>query len=565
VDVTGAAAGWDSAVDVLVVGSGAGGMVAALTARAAGADTLIVEKADHYGGSTALSGGNIWAPGNPTLRRAGRDDDPVSVRAYLREVVGDRVPAANLDAYVAAAPAAFEFLEGTSEHLRFYWCRGYSDYHPECEGGRPEGRSIEALPFDAQLLGAEEGHLLPSQLKPPFGLYITASDFHDLNQVTRTWRGKRALLRGAGRVAANVVRRRHMVTGGQALAGRLRLALAEAGVHLELRAPLLELIRAEDGTVEGAVVDGATGPRRIHARRGVILACGGFDHDAELRAKHLDPELEDWSMGAATNQGDGIRAGGELGAGVDLMDDAWWMPVIPLPKGRLFCLVSERSIPGSIIVNQAGERFANESAPYVTFVHEQLRREREGGGHVPAWFLMDHRARRRYPFAGIPPAQALPRSWSGIGTVIKAGTVEELGERTGMPAATLAATVERFNRSARAGVDEDFQRGESAYDRYYGDPTLPNPCLNELTRPPYYAIKLLPGDLGTKGGLLTDEHARVLSEDRAVISGLYATGNTAASVMGNDYAGAGATIGPSIVFGWIAARHATGQPAPLPA
>jgi 3-oxosteroid 1-dehydrogenase len=242
------------------------------------------------------------------------------------------------------------------------------------------------------------------------------------------------------------------------------------------------------------------------------------------------------------------------------MDDAWWMPAIELPKRRLFPLVSERSMPGTMIVNQAGARFTNESAPYVNFVHDQLQLENDHGGHVPAWFIMDHRARQRYQFAGIPPAMSFPKSWYGIGSLHQAPTIEELAGAIDVPAEALAATVQRFNAAARAGRDEDFQRGDSAYDRYYGDPTLANPCLNELVKAPFYAAKLVPGDLGTKGGLVTDEHSRVLREDGSVIDGLYATGNTSASVMGNEYAGPGATIGPSITFGWVAARHATGHP-----
>jgi 3-oxosteroid 1-dehydrogenase len=265
-------------------------------------------------------------------------------------------------------------------------------------------------------------------------------------------------------------------------------------------------------------------------------------------------------MGAPSNTGDGIRLGEEHGAALDLMDDAWWMPAIEQPKGRLFPLVSERSMPGSLIVNQEGRRFTNESAPYVNFIHDQLHLESERGGHVPAWFLMDQRARQRYTFAAIAPYQPLPKSWFGIGTMFSSSTLEGLAAKIGVPAAALVDTITSFNAAARAGRDEEFKRGDSAYDRYYGDPTLPNPCLNELVKAPYYAAKLVPGDLGTKGGLLTDEHARVLEEDGSVLSGLYAVGNTSASVMGNEYAGAGATIGPSLTFGWVAARHATGQP-----
>jgi len=551
---------WDQEFDLVVVGSGAGGMTAALTAAAAGSSVVLVEKAARYGGSTALSGGGIWAPNNPTLLRRGLGDDPADVRRYLDAVVGDRVPSARLDTYVAAAPLALEFLEGQSRHLRFFWCRGYSDYHPEYPGGRPNGRSIEALPFDKRKLGADEATMLSTGLNAPLGLWITATDFHDLGQATRTWLGKKALLRAAGRVAVNLVRRRRMATNGQALVARLRLALEEAGVELRLETPLVEVLAEREGRVTGVVVEQGGRRQRLQARQGVLLASGGFDHDGELRTKFLSGVDHDWSMGAPTNTGDGIKLGTELGAATDLMDDAWWMPAIELPKGRLFPLVSERSMPGSIIVNQAGRRFTNESAPYVNFIHDQLQLDATEGGHVPAWFVMDHRARRRYQFSGIPPGQSFPKSWYAIGSLHRAATIEELAGRIGVPADELAGTVARFNAAAQAGRDEDYQRGDSAYDRYYGDPTLTNPCLNELVRPPYYAAKLVPGDLGTKGGLTTDEHSRVLREDGSVIEGLYATGNTSASVMGNEYAGPGATIGPSITFGWVGARHATGNP-----
>jgi 3-oxosteroid 1-dehydrogenase len=549
----------DETFDVVVVGSGAGGMTAALTAKAAGKRVVLVEKADRYGGSTALSGGGIWAPNNPTLLREGLADKPDDVRRYLRAVVGDRVPAARLDTYAAAAPLAMEFLEKQSPHLRFFWCRGYSDYHPEYPGGRPAGRSIEAKPFDKRQLGAMEDEMLAGAIGGPGGLWVTATDFHDLNQVMRTWTGKKAFLRAGWRVASNVFRKRHMATTGAALVGRLRLALSDAGVEVRLSTPVTRLL-SQDGRVTGVEVKTGETTATINATEGVILATGGFDHNPEWRTKYLEPVETDWSMGAPTNTGDGIRLGEELGAAVDLMDDAWWMPAIEQPKGRLFPLVSERSMPGSLIVNQLGRRFTNESAPYVNFVHDQLDGHRRDGGHIPAWFIMDTRARQRYTFAAIAPLQPLPKSWFGIGTMFSSSTIEGLAQKIGVPADALAGEVDKFNGYARVGRDEDFNRGDSAYDRYYGDPTLPNPVLNELVKPPFFAAKLVPGDLGTKGGLVTDEHARVLKEDGTVIDGLYAVGNTSSSVMGNEYAGAGATIGPSLTFGWVAARHASGAP-----
>jgi 3-oxosteroid 1-dehydrogenase len=235
---------------------------------------------------------------------------------------------------------------------------------------------------------------------------------------------------------------------------------------------------------------------------------------------------------------------------VDLLDDAWWMPSLVEPRsGDVIVLVAERSIPGQVIVNSRGERFTNESSPYVNFVHDQL-----AGGHVPAWFVMDQKARDRYPFARALPGRRLSRAYYEAGVAHQADSLAELADKLGMP--SLLATVDRWNAMARKGVDEDFHRGESAYDRYYGDPTLQNPVMDTIEQGPFYAVRIEVGDLGTKGGLVTDEHARVLRADGSVIDGLYATGNTSASVMGNEYAGAGATIGPAMVFGYLAAQHA---------
>ncbi|TAM87803.1 MAG: FAD-binding protein, partial [Jatrophihabitans sp.] len=440
-----------------------------------------------------------------------------------------------------------------SRWLRFFWVKGYADYHPEAEGGRPAGRTIEAVPFDTRKLGEDERFQRPNSLKGPLGLWVTAKDYHDLAMVKRTWAGRRASLRAAWRVGSNVIRRRHMATGGRALVARLRMALTDAGVPLWLRSPMRELV-VEDGRVIGAVVERDGAPVRVSARRGVLLASGGFDHDPAMRARYL-PEggQDDASAGAQENVGDGIRAGMALGAAVDLMDDAWWMPSVRHPAGPVIPLVSERCIPPSVIVDGSGERFTNESAPYVNFVHDQL-----AGKHVPAWFVMDAKARSRYPFAQVLPGAPFPKAFYDKQIVFRADTLGALAEQIGVPPAVLAATVERFNGFARTGVDEDFGRGASAYDRYYGDPTLPNPNLDVIGRAPFYAIRLEVGDLGTKGGLVCDEHARVLREDGTLIEGLYATGNTSASVMGNEYAGAGATIGPSMVFGYVAARHAAG-------
>ncbi|NKZ08123.1 FAD-binding protein [Actinomadura latina] len=551
-----AAPEWDHEYDLVIVGSGGGGMAAGLTAHDAGMSALIVEKGKRFGGSTAVSGGGIWIPNNPTLKARGHDDSRESIRRYLDRLTEGRVPAARLDAFVDNGPAAMELI-GKSKWMQFFWTKGYADYHPEYEGGRPLGRSIEAKPFDTRKLGEDEKFQRPNSMKGPLGLWITAKDYHDLAMAKRTWAGRRASLVAAWRVSSNMVRRRHMATGGRALAARLRMALKDAGVPLWLKTTMTELVTDEDGRVTGIVAkrDGET--VRIRGRKGVLLATGGFDHNQEMRDTYLPKGgQEDFAMGARELTGDGIRAGESLGAALDLMDDAWWMPAVRHPAGAVIPLLSERCIPRSVIVSQDGKRFTNESAPYVNFVHDQLE-----GGHVPCWFVMDAKARARYPFAQILPGAPIPKAFYDAGIAFKADSLAELAGKIDVPAAALSETVQTFNGYARAGKDPEFGRGDSAYDRYYGDPNLENPNLDVIEGGPYYAFRMEVGDLGTKGGLVSDEHARVLREDGTVIDGLYVTGNSSSSVMGNEYAGPGATIGPSIVFGYIAARHAAGKAA----
>lgn len=546
---------WDHEVDLVVVGSGCGGLTAALTGADAGLNTLVVEKADVYGGTTALSGGNIWVPNNPTLRRAGIVDSRESVRAYLDAVVGDRVPSENIDTLIDAGPKMLEFLERSSKHMVFQYCTGYADYHPEKPGGRPDGRTIEPLPFNMKKLNGDEKNQRPGALATPAGLYITSKEFVKLNMVMRTWAGKRAAIATGMRAVKAIVLRQHMETLGQALVGRLRLALKEAGVPLWLSTPMHEIITDESGNTIGLVVTKDGKDLRIRARKGVVLAAGGFEGDAAMRKQYLPDGGKDvFTAGSHDNTGDAIVAGEKIGGALDLMDDAWWMPAFQRPGGVMHVLVSERSVPPSIIVDGAGNRFTNEASPYVTFVHAQL-----AGKHDPAWMIFDGKAKSRYQIGGLLPGQKFPKAWYESGLLHSADSVGALAAKIGIPADQLEATVTRFNRFAEAGHDDDFGRGESAYDNYYGDPTLPEPTMDTLEKAPYYAIRMRAGDLGTKGGLQYNANAQVLRTDGSVIEGLYAVGNTSAAVMGNDYAGAGATIGPAMVFGFVAARHAAGH------
>lgn len=561
---------FDHTVDLLVIGSGGGGMTAALTADASGLDTLVVEKSPQFGGSTALSGGGIWVPGAPAQRRAGYVPSPDSVFEYLKQITEGTVSDARLRQYVTAAPEMMDFLERTSDWFEFVWKPGYADYYPELPGGSAQGSTINVPAIDLRKLGAEERHLLTPLALAPKGIWFAPKDLRLFYQIRQNWRGKAVLVKLIWRMFRARVFGDRMVAIGQSLAARMRLAMKQHDIPLWLDTPMTELITGPDGEVLGAVVQRDGRPQRIRARRAVILASGGFDHDMAWRKEHLPVLEKDWSFGNPASTGDGIRAGEKVGAATDLLDEAWWFPAICWPDGRLQFMLNERMMPSQFVVNGEGRRFINEAAPYMDFAHAMIAGQQGGLTHIPCWLITDIDSFRRYvvaghlpipkiPFAPVPTGRKVPQAWLDSGVVMQAQSWNELADKIGVPRENLRATAERFNQLAQAGHDDDFNRGDSAYDNYYGDPTLPNPNLRPLGKPPYYAFQIILGDLGTSGGLCTDEHARVLRSDGTVIEGLYAVGNVSAAVMGRSYAGAGATIGPAMTFGYVAARHAAGR------
>jgi 3-oxosteroid 1-dehydrogenase len=537
--------------DVVVAGSGAAGMTAALTAADLGLSVVVIEKAGAFGGSTARSGGGIWVPGNAVLRAAGVADTPGQARAYLAHVAGADVPADLQQAFLEHGPAMLDLVLATTP-LQLAWVPGYADYYPGAPGGLAGGRSVEPVPMDSRTLGGELAHLARPYLPSPVA--ITQAEYRWLSLGPRHPRAIRAGARVAGRAARARLRGRRVLSLGQALAAGLRAGLAARSVPVWLDTPMTAL-EVRDGRVTGLHVRRGGEPLLVRARRGVLIATGGFERNEEMRRRYQrEPTGAQWTTGAPENTGDGILAGLNLGAAVGLMDDAWWGPSIPLRGGPYFCL-AERSLPGCLLVNGAGQRFVNESAPYVDAVHAMYDGNTPDNPHIPAWLVFDQRYRDRYVFAGLPPGKALPRRWYAAGAVARADDLAGLAREASVDADGLVKTVTRFNEFAGAGRDEEFGRGASAYDRYYGDPRVrPNPNLAPLARPPFYAVKIVPGDLGTKGGLRTDARARVLREDGTPIPGLYAAGNASASVMGHSYAGAGATIGPAMTFAYIAAR-----------
>ncbi|HEU5025135.1 MAG TPA: FAD-dependent oxidoreductase [Spirillospora sp.] len=547
--------------DVVVVGSGAGGLAAAVTARAHGLTALVVEKTDRYGGSTALSGGAVWIPNNLYLEQAGQRDTLANARAYMDATVGDRVPDERKHAYLTRGPEMLRFLHDRTRWVRFAYTPGYSDYYPEAPGGKPEGRSVEPCIVDGRKLGPEFAKMRRAGL-PTYGLTMTSADFGRLNMVTRTWKGKRTAMRVGLRAVGALLTGRRLLSLGEALIARLRLALAEAGGELWLSSPFQDLV-VEDGRVAGVTVRRGGRDVTVRARRGVVLAAGGFSHDQALREQYLpSPTRTEWTHAAEGQTGDTLRAGLRLGAAVDLMDKVWGAPSVPTPDGRLFFLVADRAIPSMVIVDGNGERYARESLPYHEFVDRMYE---HGAPAMDSWMIVDARAKARYVFVGLFPGQPFPKKWRESGFLKTGDTPAELAAAIGVPAERLEATFTRFNEFARTGKDADFGRGDSAYDNYYGDPTLPNPNLAPLEKGPFYAVPVVPGDIGTKGGLVTDADARVLRADGSAIEGLYATGNCSSAVTGETYPGPGATIGPAMTFGYAAATHIATQAATVQA
>ena len=549
----------DTTVDLLVIGSGTG-MAAALTARELGLSALIVEKTSYVGGSTARSGGAFWVPANPVLREAGSGDTPERGHTYVRSVVDGSAPAERGEAFVDHGAATVEMLRRTTP-MKFFWAKGYADYHPEQPGGAAVGRTCECRPFDTSVLGDERGRLRPGLMEAGLPMPTTGADYKWLNLMMRVPlkgfpRIFRRLAQGVGGLALG----RQYVAGGQAIAAGLFAGVLRAGIPVWTETSLVRLV-TEGERVTGAVLEQSGREVTVTARRGVVLAAGGFDHDMAMRRKFQSDRLADnESLGAEGNTGDAIKVAQEVGAGLDLMDQAWWFPAVaPTAPGKPpLVMLAERSLPGSFIVDHTGRRFTNESSDYMSFGQVVLERERAGDPVESMWIVFDQKYRNSYLFAaGLFPRQPIPGSWYKAGIAHRATDPVELARSMGIPEDAFAETFRRFNDDAASGTDSEFGRGGSAYDRYYGDPTVePNPNLRPLTEGPLYAVKMTLSDLGTCGGVKADERARVLREDGSVIDGLYAIGNTAANAFGNTYPGAGATIGQGLVFGYIAAQDA---------
>ena len=552
----------DLAYDVVVLGAGAGGMTAAAVAAALGLDVLVLEKTSFVGGTTALSGGMVWVPGNAKAATIGHPDSIEAARTYLAHEIPGTHNQAVRDAFLDHAAEAIAWLEAHSS-VRLQPVPVYPDYHPDLPGAALGGRVLEPVAFDATTLGAAFALLRPPL--PEFTLFggmMLARP--DIAHVRRMFRSARSAARVVALVARHAYQRLRAPRGttlvlGNALAARLLHSLLQSNVTLRTGVTAERLLIA-DGAVQGVVVDG----RPIHARRGVVLATGGFSHDPGLRAALLPPAAGPYSAASPGNTGDGVRLGQAAGGNIERRGQggAFWTPLsrFTRPNGTAAAFphtVTDRAKPGIIAVNMAGQRFVNEARSYHDFVQAML-----GSNHPPRAFLIaDRVALWRYGLGAIRPFALALGSWRRQGYLATARDIGGLARAIGVAPDALEATVARCNEAAARGEDPEFGRGGDAYQRFMGDAEqTPNPCLRPLDRPPFFAVALDPGDLGTAAGLATDAQARVLGADGTPLRGLYACGNDMNSVMNGAYPGPGITLGPALTFGYLAGRSLAVSP-----
>lgn len=543
--------------DLLVLGAGAGGLSAALTAGIAGHRVVVAEKSEYLGGTMALSGGGIWIPANPHMAAA---DSKEAAAGYLRRLLGNRFDAPLVDAFLENGPAMMRLFEENTASVRFFAADFLTDYEPGVEGAA-FGRTVSMPHYDAAELGDLFDVLRPplDQLTVLGGMQVDAGDLDPLIGRWRSWANFRHSARLALRHAADWVRSRRgrVLKSGNGVAARMIRAAADKGVTFLRNAPAHALVE-RDGRVVGAMIriDGV--PTLVEARLGVVIATGGFAQDEDLRRRFIPYPEDHVSMLPEGNNGDGLRmaeaVGGRLGD--PLPNNGCWTPISTHRRadGKVINyphIFIDRSRPGSILVNAEGERFVNEAGHYQA-LGERVHAE----GAVPCWLVASHGFLRRYGLGLVRPYESTKR-YIDDGYLFEAPDIQTLAHRLAIDPRNLKATVDRVNSDARNGQDTQFGRGDSVYDRTYGDPAMEgNANFGPLDRGPYYAIRIMPGDLGTFVGLQTDEHARVL-RDGEPVEGLYAAGLDMQSVMGGAYPGAGSMLGPALTFGYIAARHAS--------
>lgn len=544
----------EETVDLLVIGSGAGGLCASLVASDQNKNVLILEKEPQVGGTSARSGGAVWIPANHLMARDGIADSYEEARKYVDACVKEYSAAASaerIDAYLKTGPEMLVYLE--QQGIPMQRATNYPDYYDELPGGNASGRAIEVALFDSRKLGDWAPRL---NRFAPFAMPVYVSEFASLAVAKRTWKGRLTAARLAVRLMQQRWRHAPILGQGAALQGRLLHRALSRGVRVQLETPVTGLL-VENGAVIGAVARQQGREVRIRARSGVLINAGGFCQSLEMRKKYLPAPQDgiDHSLGNPGDTGEVIQYARELGAALDQMDEAWWIVGGRLPGGVAVSHTFDITKPHSIMVDTKGERYVDEAMAYMELGQRMYAHNRRIKA-IPSWAILESRHRDRYPW-GIAMPGSTPEEWFTSGYMKRADTLQDLAIQCGIDPKALAATVTRFNGFAASGRDEDFGRGGRAYDRLGGDPTCkPNPTLGAIERAPFYAAPIFVGDVGTCGGLVTDVNGRVLREDMSALPGLYACGNSAANCMGRSYPGAGITLGQSLIFGYRAARYA---------
>ncbi len=552
------------AYDVVVIGAGAGGMTAAAVAAAEGLSVVVIEKTEFVGGTTAWSGGMVWIPANGKMKQAGIDDSLPAAASYLAGTVPERENADLRETFLARGPEAVDYLEAKTE-VQLQPVKTYPDYYPEKPGSTAGGRVLEPVSFDGAKLGMNFRRLRPPL--PEFtvfgGMMVNRLDIPHLRKIGRSFRSTLRAMRLVSQYALQRLRAPRGTTLhlGNALAARLYASLLKRNVDI-LFGSSVERLMIEGDVVRGVTIRDSSGARTIVARKGVVLATGGFSHDANLRGQFFPAGAGLVSATAPAATGDGLHVAMDAGADINtrVASPAYWVPASLFKRadgsqGVFPHTVTDRAKPGVIAINASGKRFVNEALSYHEFVLAMLR----DGNDAPNrsfHLVCDRRFLWTYGLGRIRPFTLHVKRYVQSGELIEAHSIDALADAIGVEKSALAKTLEKYNASARIGLDPEFGRGSTIYQRHLGDASYsPNPCVAPIEQPPFYALRIYPADLGTAIGLQTDGNARVLRKDGSVILGLYACGNDMGSIMNGNYPGPGITLGPALTFGYIAGRH----------
>ena len=561
---------WDEEYDIVVLGSGAGGLAAATVAALGGASVLVLERSDMFGGGAAISGGVVWVPNHSGMAALGIEDSREKAALYLRKVLGNRARWDMIDAYLDTAPEMVDYMAANTQVKLVPRAIG-PDYQSEEEGATPGGRMLDAAVYDGRELGP-----LFDKLRVPLPTFLLFGGMmvgkYDVDMLLKSWRSAKAFRHAAALVLRyardrlSLYKRGTRLALGNALAARLLRSAVDAGVALRSEADATAIFQDDTGAIAGLRVEQGLVTKAVRARRGVVLATGGFPGNAAMARVQLPFAELHQTLAPAANSGGGIKLGLAAGGRLDDInrDNAFWTPVSVMRTAdgkTVKCphLITDRSKPGLIAVNQLGRRFVNEGASYHDFV-VAMHQEHAHTPTIPAFLVCDSRFIRRYGFGLVRPGPTPLGRFLRSGYLLLGRTIAELAAAIGVPADALEATVDDANRAARTGTDEAFGKGSTGYNRYLGDAEhQPNPCLGPIERGPFYAVRIYPGDIGTSLGLRTDPAARVLDSNDSPIPGLYACGNDMNSIMAGSYPSGGITLGPALTFGYIIGRALTPQ------